>query len=391
VDSLTIARDPERVALQRPERVALQRPERVALQRPERVALRRPERVALRRPGKVALHSALALAIVAIAHVANAQTVIVRSAPPGAAIEVSLDGGRAAAATADTFGDATLAVASTSAERSVHFHVDSCGNTVRVFVVSRGLQAPAADAGCTRADLPSVFDMRSTTTFVIDMNGPATSLHVTQGRVPVEWVWRGPGPPRGAGVSWGTPQKGLTLSGAVGFSAFSNAADVACGNATDCRKNNLGIALAAGADFWFTRFAAASIGYLRPADVTVNGSGTSFTFDSRVQARILMIGGKAGASVGPARIYAIGGINRHQATITVNETLGGATQSSGQQTQGWNWVLGGGVEGWVKEWAAVYGEFVVPKIQGSPIGGGEGGIDDRATSAIIGARIRIGR
>jgi hypothetical protein len=189
----------------------------------------------------------------------------------------------------------------------------------------------------------------------------------------------------------------LTLSGAIGFSAFSNAADVACGDAASCQKTNLGIALAAGADFWFTRFAAASVAYLRPPDVKVNGTvttgttGTSPTFDSRLHARILMIGGKAGASVGPARIYAIGGINRHEATLTSSETLGGATQSFGQQTRGWNWVLGGGAEGWVRDWAAVYGEFVMPKIQGSPVGGGEGGIDDRATFVIVGARIKLWR
>jgi hypothetical protein len=329
--------------------------------------------------------------VLAAARMAGAQTIIVRSAPAGAAIEVSLDGGRAATATADTFGDATLAVASASAERSVHFHIDSCANTVRVFLISRGLQPPATDPSCTRIDLPSVFDMRSTTTFVIDINGPATSLHVTQGQVPVEWVWRGPGPPRGPGISWSTPNKGLTLSAAVGFSAFHQAADIACGDASSCQKNDLGIALAFGADFWITRFAAASVEYLRPADVSVNGSGTSFTFDNRVKARILMIGGKAGASAGPARIYAIGGINRHEATITTTETLGGATQGFGQQTRGWNWVLGGGVEAWMRDWGAIYGEFIVPKVHGSPIGGGEGGIDDRVTVAVIGARIRLGR
>jgi hypothetical protein len=330
------------------------------------------------------------LAAIAGARSAAAQTVIVRSAPPGSTIEVSLDGGRAVTATADASGDATLTIASTAPERSVHFHVDSCSTGVRVLIVSRGLQPAAAEAGCTRADVGSVFVMRPITTFVIDVNGADTVLHVSQGPPPVEWTWRGSGPPRGPGVSWVEPGRGISLSAGAGFSSFSNAADQFCGTATTCQKHDLGVAATLGADVWVTHAFAAHVSYLRPADVTATGSGDGYKFDSRLTARLFTVGGKAGVTAGPARIYALGGLNRHQSTSTTTQTVGGVTQSFGQQSQGWSWMLGGGVEGWMEKWVGVYADVIVPKIKGKPTGGGEGGIDDRAFFMLFGVRFRFG-
>jgi len=330
------------------------------------------------------------LAAIAGARSAAAQTVIVRSAPAGSAIEVSLDGGRAVTATADRFGDATLTVPSQSPERSVHFHVDICGSVVRVLIVSRGLQPAAPESGCTRADIGSVFIMRPITTFVVDVNGLNSTVHVSQGPAPVEWTWRGEGPPKGAGVSWVPPGRGLSVSAGLGFSSFNQAADLACGTAPTCQPHNLGVATTLGADVWVTHAFAAHVSYLRPADVTATGSGDGYKFDSRLTTRLFTVGGKAGVSAGPARIYALGGLNRQQSTSNTTQTSGGATQGFGQQTQGWSWMLGGGVEGWLQKWGGLYAEVVVPKIKGSPKGGGEGGIDDRAFLFLAGVRLHIG-
>src|SRR5690349_22135641 len=103
---------------------------------------------------------ALAAALIAIVSVrASAQTAIVRSAPPGSTIELTMNGGAPVSATADENGDAALTIPARAAEADVQIHVDACRTTVRVLVVERGLQPTTADAGCERTDFPSTFIM----------------------------------------------------------------------------------------------------------------------------------------------------------------------------------------------------------------------------------------
>src|SRR2546428_1769952 len=346
---------------------------------------------------------ALALAATVGVRVAAGQTVIVRSAPAAATIELTLDSGRVISAPADNNGDATLAAPAQTAESDVKIYVDSCGTLVRVQLVRLGPAPP--QPGCTRTDIGSVFIMRPITTFVVDLDGPNASAHVTQGPAPREWVQRGAGPARPSRIHWGKPEKGLALSAGAGFSMFSRAVDVACGNVSTCQSSHFGGALALGAEYWIMRFLAAQVGYVKPADVTVNGSGANFRFGSQLQTRILTVGAKVGGGVGPARLYGLGGLNRHEATSTTTETVDdatvvvggvtptikGGTQSFGQKSAGWNWLFGGGVEAWFFRWVAFYGEVSVAKMKSAPTGGGEGGIDDRVLVAIAGARVRLGR
>jgi hypothetical protein len=105
------------------------------------------------------------------------------------------------------------------------------------------------------------------------------------------------------------------------------------------------------------------------------------------------------------RLYGIAGLNHHEATSTttqtfddttvvvngVTQTIPGGTQSFGQKFSGWNWVFGGGFEMWFSGAVALYGEVNVVKLKSPPSGGGEGGLDDRALVAIVGARVHIGR
>jgi hypothetical protein len=336
----------------------------------------------------------LAISVVLVAtagiRTTSAQTVIVRSAPAGSAIELTMNGGTPVTATADSEGDATLAVPARASEDDVQMHVAVCGNLVRVLVVSRGLQPSAAAGGCTRTDFPSTFVMRAVTTFVVDILDQSATVHVTQGPPPPEWVHRGPAL-RTSKVPWATPSTGLALSAAAGFSTFSNQVAIECGTAPTCNNSNFGGAVALGADYWITRFAAAHIGYLKPSDVTTDGGGDGYQFDSRLTTRVLTIGGKAGASVGPVRLYGMGGLNRHEATTHRTETIGGATQVFDQKTTGWNWVLGGGAEAWMARFIAIYGELQRVKLKGEPTGGGEGGINDAATFILAGVRLRLGR
>lgn len=337
---------------------------------------------------------------------AAAQTVMVRSAPGGAAIEVTLNGGAAVTATADNLGDATVAVSSPSAEADVQMHVDVCGNLVRVLIVARGLQPAAAAPGCTRSDMLSTFVMRPVTTFVVDISGNTAAVHISQGPPPIEWVARTEEALRRGRIHWGTPTTGASLFAGAGISSFSNQAAVECGTSlSTCLSDDTGGMLTAGAEYWIKPFAAVEVTYVRPGNVTINGSGAGFRFESLRQTRLFTIAGKGAFPTGPARIYGRYGYSRHESTSTttqtvddttvtvdgVTSTVPGGTQSFGQKTSGWNWLIGGGVEAWVTRWVAIYGDIARLKIKGTPEAGGEGGIDDTISTITIGVKLRIGR
>jgi hypothetical protein len=359
--------------------------------------------VPLYSPGR-SLALAFAFGVVLFARAASAQTVIVQNAPAGAAIELTFNGAAIATATADASGDATLSTGANRPDTDILIAVDSCANRVRVQLVARGLQAAPALPGCSRVDAGSIFIMRSVTTFVIDIT-PNIAIHVAQGPPPPEWLLRGPGAVRKGTMMHGTPAKGFVLSAAAGGSSFGSIADQACGDVAQCLNTHAGVAFSADASYWITRFMAAQVGYFRPADVTVNGAPTGYTFDTRVQTRLLNIVGKGGASIGPARVYGLGGVNHHEATFVttqtiadktivvngVNQVVPGGTQSFGQKTSGWSWVAGGGVEGWINDWIAIYGELNFAQVEGKPVVGLGEGIDEQMRMAFFGIRFHIGR
>ena len=361
------------------------------------------DEVPFHRPGR-RLALAVALGAVLGARPAAAQTVMVQSAPTGSAIELTFNGTTAANGTADANGDATLSVGPNRPDSDILVFVDSCADRVRVQLAARGLQPAPALPGCSRVDAGSIFIMRSVTTFVIDIT-PNIAVHVAQGPPPPEWLLRGPGAVRKATMMHGTPPKRLVVSAAVGGSSFGDVADKACGDVAQCLNTHDGIAFSLDAEYWITRFMAAQVGYFRPADVTVNGTPTGYTFDSRVQTRLFTIVGKGGVSFGPTRVYGLGGANRHEATYTTTQTINdktivvngvsqvvpGGTQSFGQKTQGWGWLAGGGVEAWVNNWIAIYGEVNIAQIKGDLVYGFGDGVDDQMSMAFFGMRVHIGR
>ncbi|HEY7286167.1 MAG TPA: hypothetical protein VH497_12025 [Vicinamibacterales bacterium] len=361
------------------------------------------DEVPLYRPGR-SLTLALALGVVLGARTAGAQTVIIQSAPAGAAIDVTFNGTSVATAKADAEGDATLSAGANRPDTDILIFIDSCADRVRVQLAARGLQPAAALPGCSRVDANSMFMMRSVTTFVIDIT-PNVSVHVAQGPPPPEWLLRGPGAVRKSTMMHGTPPKGLVLSAGVGGSSFGSIADQACGDVAQCLNTHAGVAFALDAEYWITRFMAAQVGFFQPADVTVNGAPTGYTFDTRVQTRLLTIVGKGGVSVGSARFYGLGGANHHEATFNttqtisdktitvngVNQVVPGGTQSFGQKTSGWSWIAGGGVEGWINNWIGIFGEVDIAQVEGSPVVGTGDGIDEQMRMAFFGIRVHIGR
>jgi hypothetical protein len=166
----------------------------------------------------------IALSVIVDVSVAAAQTVIVRSAPPGAPIEIQVDGGRTQSVTADANGDATLSVAlpSGSTEAAVQVFVDRCEPVVRVQLVRRGVPIPVAGAGCTRGDISGAYLMRSITTFVVDVDQSGGSVHVRQGPPPRSWLSRGELASGGRETFRWPAANGVTLWAGVGISRDSH-------------------------------------------------------------------------------------------------------------------------------------------------------------------------
>ena len=350
------------------------------------------------------LPMAVALGVTVNAGVAAAQTVIVRSAPQGSTIEVQVNAEDVKSATADSYGDATLDLRLLGAvsQRNVHFFVDVCSNRVRVRVVEQGLQPAAAEPACRRIEVSGLFVMRSITTFVVDLDAETAVVHLRQGPAPLSWVGRGEA---AAGRAWGTPRTGLQLSAGLGLATFTDFGTVACGTVTSCSTSNLKGAVTVEAAFWIKRFLAAQVSYVKPARVTASGSEDTFRFDSALDTKVVTVAANVGGPVGPARVYAIAGMNHHQASFTTTETINdttvvvdsvtrtikGGTQSFELKTAGWGWLFGGGFELWATRPAAFYMEGQYGQLKGPSVSGGEGAINDHLFVLQAGVRVHIGR
>jgi hypothetical protein len=345
------------------------------------------------------LKLATVLILVCSARAAHGQTAMVRSAPPGSSIELTLNGGAAVTVTADGYGDATLTVPPLGRETDVQIHVDVCATAVKVLINEPGQAAASADVGCTRKDMWGVYVMRSITTFVIEVNGADASVFVAQGPPPRSWLQHGESR---ADRLWGNAGKGLVLSAGGGLAIFSEGVSNYCGNVSGCTSSS-GFGYHLGAEFWITPHFAAQGGYLRPDNISASGGDDTFTFATTRTMRVMTIGGKAGVPVGHGRVYGLGGWNHHEATDTTTQTVNdqtitvdgvstvikGGTQGFGQKTRGWGWIVGGGYDLWVRNWLAVYAELTEVILKGSSANAGASTIDERSTFVIAGIRARL--
>lgn len=351
----------------------------------------------------------LALAAVLIVTVgagfAAGQTVIVRNAPPGSPIELVLNSAMVASAAAGADGSATLAVKDTGAvaQRDVRVYLDACGKTRRILLVERFVEASPADQGCDRSEIPGFFVARRVTTFVLDAGSTPPMVWLRQGPAPSEWLAQGAEGAIATGVRRPSPV-GLVLSGGGGFARFADAITQSCGNVPDCSGKKFKIAGTASVAYWLTRFLAIEGSYLKPRNVTAAGSGSTYHFNSLLDANIFTFAGKVGAPLGPVRLYGQAGATYHRATSTTNQTIDpttitvdgveqtvpGGSETLTLDTQGWGWLFGGGIEGWVTPRFAIYTEVEFLRLKGKAIGGGDGVMDDRVTSMVAGLRVRVG-
>jgi hypothetical protein len=334
-------------------------------------------------------------ALTALASAASAQTVIVRNAAPSAPIELRLNDDAVATATADSTGTATLSTDVSARlrkdETSVHVSVDDCGQQRRILLVEAGVSVPPPGA-CSRVTVRDLFSARRVTTFVIDVGGTRPVVWIRQGPAPADWL--GDREAREERTRTWTPAPvGLIVSGGVGGAGISDFEAKACGDAPTCSASNVRPVVAASLAFWLKPWLGVDIGVLHPGRFSTSGSGTSFTFNSTLETRIVTIDGRVGGQFGPARIYGIGGVDQLSAAMTTTQTVtSGAVggQTFGFKAEGWSWMAGAGVETWIVPRVGLFAEGVLLSLNGSPIDNGQGSIEDKVLYVVAGARVAFG-
>jgi hypothetical protein len=349
---------------------------------------------------------AAAFTVTVVVGAATAQTVVVTKAPPGATVDLGLNTETIGTAVADAAGIATLTVNLAAhggrKETDARIFVDVCEKARRVTLVETGWQPPAAAVGCARREMFGVFFLRDVTTLVVNAAETTQAVWIKQGPAPPNWLSEQPSDESGSISAYPLPV-GLVLFGGGGLGKFSDAVSVSCGTSVDCNGKDLRLTGRVGADYWFARFLAASISYLKPLNAATAGSGTGFQFTSALSPQIVTVSGKVAIPAGRFRLYAEAGADYSWATlttietiddqtITVNgatETVKGGTQTFELKTGGWGWVIGGGVEVWLKKSLGIYADFGRARLKGTPTGGGEGLLDDSVTYAIAGLRLRL--
>lgn len=318
----------------------------------------------------------------------SAQTLVFRRVPAGSTIEIAVNNGDAASHKSDAGGDVILPSKlfekSSKTETDAQILVDSCTGVYRVALLERGHTTPVEASGCTRRDMGGWFVVKPSSSLVIDVGGPSPTLLLRQGSFSLE-------PPR----TWRAPT-GLVLFGGGSRSSFSNVSGVACGaSVATCSGGDATFGFTAGVAYWIAPFLAAEATYIRPSKTEIQGGDVDYNFTSTLDPHIFAAVGKVGIPAGVFRPYGQIGANYHRATFTTTQTMTGVTENGLQtysvETGGWSWIFGGGMEVWFSPHFGIYGELNRAAIKGPPIDEDvEGTIDDRMTTILFGARIRIG-
>ena len=351
---------------------------------------------------RVALAAALNVTLAVGA--ADAQTLMVKNAPAGAAIELRWNGEPIARATAGADGLATVAFAPNQLGRpevDARVLIDVCEAVRLVSLVERALQPAPSEAGCTRTEVGQFVLLQPTTSLLVDLGPAAPTLWVRQGPVPPEWLLniqdepverpRQPAP------------KGLILFADGGFTGFGKFSSSACGT-LDCDTKTFRAGYSAGAALWLSQYFGIEGGFMKPSAAKVTGEESTYQYESTLDTQVITAALLVGVPVGRVRFYGRGGATHHRATYTtsqtfdartitiggVQQTVPGGTQEFELRTAGWGWIFGGGLEGWLSRSFALYGEGNYGALKGGARDDGEGELDERITSLKVGIRIRLG-
>ena len=328
------------------------------------------------------LLSLAAVLTLAAAGAAHAQTVIVRGAVPGETVEVLVNGTAVSTGTVAENGWATVAVTLPAndqgrPEMDARLSLDVCGPARRVHIVERTQLAPPVGDGCTRSEVGGIYWVRQRSTIVINVSGPIPDVLLRQGEYDPD-----------APVKRTVPT-GLIVFGGGGLSKLSEASIIACGNVAECGDDGFVGAYNLGATVWFTRWLGVGGSYLRPSRNVVAGQTSTFNFTTEFDADIVNAVVKLGIPIGPVRIFGQGGGTYHEGTNRTTQTLGGETQVIEIRTDGWSYTFGGGLEAWINDRFALYGEAGQTKIKGKERLAGQIEIDDNLTHFMFGIRFRI--
>jgi hypothetical protein len=336
------------------------------------------------------LSLAAAINLTASISAADAQTLVVRNAPPETSVELVMNTDAAGSAKVGASGIGLVVAepsAAVKADTDAQIFVDVCDKLWRVAIVRRGLQPAAQETGCVRRDMGGVFLIKPITTLVVDVGGPSPTLLLRQGQVSLD-------PPR----TWSSAPTGLILSAGGGFTQIGSVKALACGSQTECSGQDSGGGFAAGATFWITPYVGGEASYMRPTKVTVQGTADGrageFRFNSTFGADVLTMVGKLGGPAGRTRLYGLVGATYQQSTFDTSETLTDAaqpvTQTNRLKTRGWGWMFGGGIEIWLAPALAIYGEGGRAWLRGTATEDSEGETDAWMSFIYGGVRVRIG-
>ena len=319
---------------------------------------------------------------IAVAVDAAAQTVIVRGAAPGESVEVIVNDAPANSGTVAADGMAQVAAnvpmnAEKRAEMDARLYLDACDKLRRILIIDRNQLPPPPQAGCARTEIGGVYWVRQRSTIVVDVSKPIPDVLLRQGSYNPNAPVRRLAP------------TGLIAFGGGGLAKLSDAAAIACGDLPDCGDDGFSSAYNLGATLWITRWLGVEGSYLRPSRIVVNGDGGSFTFSNTLDIDIVNVVGKVGVPIGPVRLYGQGGTTYHEATNTLTQTIGEASQTIETNTDGWSYTFGGGLEAWISGRLALYGEAGITKIKGKERLAGVIEIDDQLTHYMLGVRFRI--
>lgn len=348
--------------------------------------------ISLRRLGLAAAFSVLVPAAAA------AQTILLKGAPTGSTVEIFVNNQQAATGVVPAGGEVTLTGTippndEQRPEMDSRVYVDSCGGTYRIHIMNRNMPAPPRGDGCERDEIAGVFWVRQRSTLVIDVEPEIPTLLLRQGRydpnaalrirreVPVGWILFGSG-------GWGT---------------FNNVFPQGCGTVQDCVGEHSGGSFTLGTAVWVRRWLGGEVAYVRPREADYRGGGTGFDFTHTLDAEAVTLAGLLGAPLGPVRIYGKVGGTFHRAvasgtqtnqdtTITVDGApivIPGGEQVFAVKTQGWSWLAGGGLEGWVTSRFALYSEFALAKMQGPARFGSDLEMNQRITYTVGGVKLRL--
>ena len=342
---------------------------------------------------------AAALVLTAGSGTLAAQTLYVRRTPVGSTVDLFVNTIKAGSAQADAAGDVRIPIDLQTHlkknEIDARVYVDTCGENRRVSIAERDLTPLPPEDGCTRQELTGVFLIQRVSSVVVNVGSPVATLLLRQG----PYSLRARGPRRQA------PQ-GLIVFGGGAFTKYTDAIDFGCANVPTCSGDDSGFGYTVGAEYWFGRYISAEGSYLKPSELTIDGSGESFRFNSFLEPHLFTVAGKIGIPIGPIRLYGRAGANYHRAESGTTQhtdefsstdengvvTVTPATdQTVEAKTSGWGYLFGGGIEAWVAPRFALYGQFDLAGVKGDSDVESQGRIDNRLMIVTAGIRVHLGR